>query len=332
MPNLYVTEPGARLEKEAGQLLVTKEGEVLLAVPAHRVETVIAVGAVGITTPALAFLLDRRIGLVFLTSAGAFRGRLSADLSTHVALRRQQYRRTEDPALCLTVGSALLRGKLRNCRTLLLRWDETNRDEATLAAVAELTALEEQLAEAGSRAALMGIEGRAARRYFAVLGRSLRPPWRFERRARRPPPDPVNALLSLLYTLLHESCHAALEASGLDPAYGFLHAPRDGRASLALDLMEEFRPIVADSVMLTLCNKRILDPGDFEPGTTREGVWLGREGWRKVATQYARRLETTIRPPGMVRSTTYRKLLEVQARRLRRTIETDEPYEPFLVK
>ncbi|MGH2533310.1 MAG: CRISPR-associated endonuclease Cas1 [Thermomicrobiales bacterium] len=332
MPNLYVTEPGARLETEAGQLLVTKHGELLLAVPAARVDEVVLVGHAGVTTPALGLLLDRGIGLVLLTTGGRFRGRLVANRAVPVDLRRAQYRRAEDPAFCLALSRAIAAGKIRNARTLLLRLDETNTDPPTLAAVREMAALEDALPAAETLAAIMGIEGRAARRTFAVLGRALRPPWVLPRRARRPPPDPVNALLSLLYTLLHESCYAAVEAVGLDPYCGYLHQPRAGRAALALDLMEEFRPVIADSVMLTLLNKRILSPDDFEPGDPADGVRLTREGWRHVATQYTKRLQTRIRPPGLARQTTYQKLLEIQARGLKRAIVEDVPYVPFRAK
>lgn len=331
MQTLYVTEPGAMVETEAGQLLVTKGGEVLRAVPAVKVEAVVLVGPVGLTTPALGVLLDRGIDAVLLTAAGAYRGRLTTDLARNVELRRQQYRRADGPAFCLAVGRAIVAGKIRNQRTLCLRWDETNEDPATVAAAAELRGLRDQAGTAPDLAALMGIEGRASERYFAVFRGRLRPPWTFSRRARRPPPDPVNALLSLLYTLLHESCAAALHAAGLDPAIGFLHRPHYGRASLALDLMEEFRPVVADSVVLTMLNKRILLPEDFEPGA--EGTRLSRRGWRVVAEQYAHRLETLVTPEGITRRITYRRLLEVQARRLRKTITGETPtYEPFAPK
>lgn len=332
MPSLYVSEPGSLLSTEAGRLVVTKGDEVFLSAPASRVSQVVIIGPAGVTMPTLGLLLDRRVPLVFLTAGGAFRGRLSGDLAKNVDLRRQQYRRADEEAFCLGVGRAVVAGKIRNCRTLCLRLDTSNDDPVALAAARELQASIAQVELAASRAALMGLEGRAARRYFAVFRHFLRPPWTFTRRLRRPPPDPVNALLSLLYTLLHESCHAALEAAGLDPACGYLHAPRYGRASLAVDLMEEFRPIIADSVALTLLNKRMLQPGDFRPGADG-GVFLEREGWRAVAGQYARRMDTRILLPGSERRTTYQKLLEVQARQLRRVILGEaERYEPFLSK
>ncbi len=332
MPNLYVTESGSRLEKEAGRLLVTKDDDVLLAVPATRIENVVIVGNVGVTTPALGFLLDRKIGLVFLTARGEFRGRLSADLSKNVELRRRQFQRADDSDFCLSLARSIVAGKIRNCRTLCMRLDSTNRDPLVCRVIDDLRELLTQLDLAGSRESLMGLEGQAAHRYFDVFEQALRPPWTFTRRARRPPPDPVNALLSLVYTLLHESCYAALEAAGLDPYCGCFHQPRYGRASLALDLMEEFRPVIADSVVLTILNKRMLSPDDFAPGAGGQGVYLDHNGWRTVAAQYNQRLRTLVRPAGQERRISYQKLLEVQARRLRRAIESEEPYQPFLTK
>jgi len=332
MPTLYLTEPGSMLEKEAGRLIVTMRDEVLLAAPATRVDQVVIVGNAGVTTPALAYLLDHRIGLVFLTTRGAFRGRLTTDHHGNVALRRTQYQRADDESHCLAIGRAIVEGKIRNQRALCLRLDDTNRDRETLAAAQAMRELIDELPQVMNRQRLMGHEGRAARYYFSVMRRSLRAPWFFSKRARRPPPDPVNALLSLLYTFLHESCFSALQAVGLDPACGFLHRPRAGRASLALDLMEEFRPVIADSVMLTVLNRNMLAPEDFEPGP-KGGIVLTRNGWRVVTAQYAVRMQTLVRPPGVERRISYQKVLEVQARALKQAIVDPEvAYTPFRIR
>lgn len=330
MPSLYVTEPGALLEKEAERLFVTKDDTVLLAVPVTRVSQVIVVGSVTVTTPALNLLLDRNIGLVYLTSGGVYRGRLSADRGKQVELRRRQYRRADDPEFCLRLARTIVAGKIRNARTFCMRLETTNQDPVVNRAIEDLRAMLARVAAATTLAELLGIEGQAARRYFGALRRLLRPPWTFERRARRPPPDPVNAIFSLVYTLLHESCYAAVEAAGLDPLCGFYHQPHYGRASLALDLVEEFRAIIADSVVFTLLNKRMLDPRQFVPAPQGRGVHLDHEGWRCVAQQYARRLRTLVRPPGQERRISYQKVLEAQAQQLRRVIIGDGVvYAPF---
>ncbi len=331
MPNLYLTEQGSQLEREAGQLLVTKHGAILLAVPATRVETVIVVGNCGITTPALTLLLERGIGLIFLTSNGAFRGRLITDLNGSLDIRRMQYQRAADDAFCLRLGAAMIAGKVHNARAVCMRRDGEAQDPDIVGAAAAMREVLAALPAAHTRAEIMGLEGQAARYAFGVLARSLRPPWVWQARARRPPTDPVNCLISVLSTLLHESCYAALQTVGLDPACGFLHTPRPGRAALALDLMEEFRPLIVDSLVLTLLNKRMLQAEHFVPGP-RGAVYLSQEGWRAVAQAYARRLQTLVTLPGRSRRVSYQKVLEVQARAVRRAIMDDAPYEPFLVR
>lgn len=329
MPSLYLTTPGARLELESGQLVCVIQQEVLLAVPAARVDQVVIVGGAHITTPALAFMLDRGIDLVFLTASGAFRGRLDTGQNESIAVRCEQYRRAGDNVFCLDIGRAIVRGKIRNCRTRCMELDTEN-DPAAIAAIARLQQAMEDVGRASSLSELMGIEGRAARSYFSVLRRHLREPWVFPARARRPPPDPVNALLSIVYTLLHESCRSALVVAGLDPACGFLHQPRPGRSSLAVDLIEEFRPVIADTVVWALLNNRMVSPADFAPDNDGSGIRLQPDGWRAVARQYSRRMERPIRVPGRTTRTTYRKLLEIQARQLRRVIMGEQDrYEPF---
>lgn len=328
MPSLYLTSPGTRLELEAGQLVCVQHDEVILAVPAARVDQVVVVGGCHVTTPALAYLLDHRKDLVFLTASGAFRGRLDPLEHRGHARRREQYRRADDPAFCLELGKAMVHGKILNCRTRCMELDTDDHPVSQLA-IDRLRLAARQCDRAESHAELMGIEGRASRTYFSVLRRHLREPWTFPARARRPPPDPVNALLSLAYTLLHENCRAALLVAGLDPSCGFLHQPRSGRASLALDLMEEFRPVIADTVVWALLNKRMLSITDFSHHSG-EGMRLTPDGWKTFARQYSRRLETGIRVPGRSTRTTYRKLLEVQGRQLARVISGELPsYEPF---
>lgn len=329
MPNLYITAPAARLETEAGRLIVADGEDVLASVPAHQVDEVVIVGRAGVTTPALHLLLDRGIGLLLLTHTGTFRGRLVAERSRNVLLRQQQYRRADDAGFCLRLSQALVTGKVRNGRTLLMRLDADG-NATTSRAADELKLRLARVPAARDKAALAGLEGQAARWYFRGIAPHIDPPWQFTRRARRPPPDPVNALLSIAYTLLHESCYSALEAVGLDPTVGFFHMPTYGRASLASDLMEEFRPVIADSVVLTMLNKGMMKPSYFTPALDGEGIVLGQQAWRVVAEQYTRRLQTRVRLPGVSRPLTYQKVLEVQARAIRRVVEgEEEEYEAF---
>ncbi len=330
MPTLYVTEPRARIEKEYHHLLVTLEDKVLMRVPLARVSEVVLVGPVGVTTPALLALLDAGVGLSLVSRTGQLRGRLVPPTPRNIPLRHRQYERAQDPAFCLEVARAIVRGKLRNERTLARRLCRSRKVDP--APIEELTRAIRRVDEEADMESLRGLEGTGTRAYFRVLRGALRQEWSFEKRTRRPPGDPINALLSLGYTLLTQNMMTALEVVGLDPYDGFFHADKYGRPALALDLIEEFRSIVVDSVILTVVNKRMLTPNDFRPGP-EGGVVLSRSGLRVFLAQYSARLETEVIHPSVGRRLTYRKCFEVQARILREVIEGKrERYLPFLAK
>jgi CRISPR-associated protein Cas1 len=355
MPTLYVTEPGSRIEKEYERLLVTKEDQVLLAIPLSQVTEVVLIGGVGATTPALLSLLDHGAGLTLISSAGRLRGRLIAAEARNLPLRHKQYARSSDDKFCLEISRAIVVGKLKNLRTMARRLLRARASPIAEGAPlggdpgapaadppseirdpqSDIERINDALAQATvacDLAELRGQEGSGSRAYFAVLRAALRRELTFEKRTRRPPGDPANALLSLAYTLLTQALFTACEVAGLDAYDGFFHADKYGRPALALDLVEEFRAIVADSVVLTVVNNRMLTADDFEPG--REGgVYLSRQGLRLFVAQFGRRLNTTVFHPDAERALSYQKVFEVQARRMRKCIETGEPtYQPFLAK
>jgi len=331
MATLYVTEPGARIEKEYRRLLITKDDDVLLAVPLGRVSEVVLVGQVGATTPALLMLLDAGIPLSFVTRTGQLRGRLARPSPKNLPLRHAQYDRARDPDFCLAIGKAIVDGKLRNSRALAYRIRRSRPQIAT-----DLLARIEQaigaVAQASDMDTLRGIEGSAAKAYFEVLREALRPELTFEKRTRRPPRDPANALLGLGYTLLTQNLITACEVVGLDPYDGFFHADKYGRPALALDLVEEFRGPVVDSVVQLVINKRVVGPDDFEVGQDG-GVYLSDRGLRKFLEQYTHRLNTEIVHPYYDRRLTYQRVFEVQARLLAKTIQGElDKYPPFRVR
>jgi len=341
MPTLYVTEPGSQLHKEYQRLQVlSKDEDLLLSVPLSQVSEVVLVGGVGATTQAMLAVLDAGIGLSLVTRSGRLRGRLHGPEAGNLPLRKLQYARSDQPEFCLALSRSIVLGKLANCRTLGLRALRGLR----AAQAARLPGLERQMErltgemararQAGSLAELRGLEGSGARAYFAILRATLRwqgePP--FEKRSRRPPKDPVNALLSLGYTLLTDAVFSAAELAGLDPYAGFFHSQEYGRPALVLDLMEEFRPLIVDSVVLTLVNKRMIREQDFEPGR-EDGFYLNRRGMRIFFRQFTRRLNTQIFHPLARRPISYQKCLEVQARQLRKMVEGSAPaYLPFSTK
>ena len=334
MATLYITEPGSRLEKEYQRLrVVDREGQTLLATPLARVSEVVLVGWVGATTPAMLALLDAGVGLTFVTRQGRLRGRLTPAAGKNLPLRRRQYGQAEDPAFCLRLSRAIVAGKLRNSRNMARRMLRSGA-EAPPGQLERLKGCLKAIPYCPDRTTLMSQEGHGAKAYFSILRAALNKELAFDSRSRRPPKDPVNALLSLGYSLLTANMMTALELVGLDPYEGFFHAEAYGRPALALDLMEEFRPIIVDSVVLTLVNNRMLSPADFEPGGSgKPGIYLTQGGRRVFFEQYTRRLNTTISHPLAGRPLSYQKIFEVQARQLAKFIagEIDE-YQPFLVK
>jgi CRISPR-associated protein Cas1 len=300
----------------------------------------VLVGNTGVTTPALHVLLEAGVGLTLVTRAGRLRGRLCPTRSGNLPLRRQQYARLTDPDFCLQVSREIVRGKLTNCRTLALRilrglrYKGDARRENLQRPLQRLEQNLQQAFQAESLGELRGLEGSAARAYFAILRAGLR--WEggpaFERRTRRPPKDPVNALLSLGYSLLTDALFSAAEIAGLDPYAGFYHCAEYGRPALALDLVEEFRPLVVDSLVLALVNKRMLRADDFEAGEDG-GFYLAQRGLRVFFPAFVHRLNCEIIHPLAGRALSYQKIFELQARLLRKTVEgKDGRYAAFTTR
>lgn len=314
MPTLYVTEPGARIEKEYHSLLVTREDEVLLRVPIARVTDVVVVGRAGVTTPALHALLNAGIPLTLLSRTGSLLGRLVPPEHGSIELRRLQFARQQEENFGLLLARSMVAAKLRNQRVLALRILR-RRPAADRGALASLRQAEVSALEAESTATLRGIEGAGAAAYLRLYRQAFPSEWGFRKRTRRPPRDPVNALLSLGYGLLCQTAIAALEIVGLDPFAGYYHVERPGRPALALDLMEEFRAPLIDSLVMSVVNRRWIVLSDFD-----KGIRLSREGLRVYLNAFSDRLADSVTPAGLPRPLTYRKLLEVQSRRLARAI------------
>ncbi|HWQ12858.1 MAG TPA: CRISPR-associated endonuclease Cas1 [Roseiflexaceae bacterium] len=339
MATLYVVEQGAELRCDGERIDVWRSGEVLGSIPLVKLDDLVIVGNVGLTTPAVKRLLDRGVEVTFLTVEGRYHGRLVGQVTAHAALRRAQYRRAEDAAWALRQAQACVSGKLRNQRALLRRFAR-NRAEPPEEATSAADALDDALARVErttALSALLGVEGSATARYFGGVRALISAEWRFERRNRRPPADPVNVLLSLGYTLLTHKMLGAVQSAGFDPYMGFLHQHDYGRPSLALDLIEEFRPLLVDSLVLRCCGDGRLTVGDFAPGDDpARPVVLSDDGKRRFIAAFEERMRTEATHPdgadGRPGKVTYLRCLELQARRLARAVLRDEPYEPFVAR
>ncbi len=336
---LYVTLPDAWLRLDNDTLRVEVEGETRLRVPLHHLTAVVCFGHVGLSAPLMHRLADDGIALVLLDANGRFKARLEGAVSGNVLLRQAQFARGTDEVFTLDMARTFVAGKIRNSRQVLQRGAREAKAEneaLSLARLADdLAASLRALPVAETLDAVRGVEGEAARQYFSGLALLMRPDQRpnfaMQGRTRRPPRDRFNALLSFLYAMWMNDCRSALEAAGLDPQVGFLHALRPGRAALALDLMEEFRPW-ADRLALTLINRGQLQADDFD---LREGggVALQGDARKAVVVAYQERKKDDITHPLLAQSLPLGLVPLVQARLLARALRDEAmPYVPFVAK
>ena len=336
---LYLTTPDTYLRLDNDTLRVEVDHETRLRVPLHHLCAVVCFGHIGLSAPLMHRLAEGGIALVLLDDNGRFKARLEGAVSGNVLLRQAQFQRVADATFTLDMARACVAGKIKNTRQVLLRGarEAKSDDEAkTLARLADdLAASLRALPAAASLDALRGLEGEAARQYFSGLSLLVRPDQReafaMDGRTRRPPRDRFNAVLSFLYAMWMNDCRSALEAAGLDPQVGFLHALRPGRAALALDLMEEFRPW-ADRLALTLINRGQLAANYF---VLREGggVSLQPDARKTVVVAYQERKKDEINHPLLAQSVPLGLVPLVQARLLARALRDDAaPYVPFVAK
>ncbi|MBX3467378.1 MAG: CRISPR-associated endonuclease Cas1 [Planctomycetes bacterium] len=323
---LYVQRGGYRVGLRGDVLEVRDRehktiGEARLEHTSH----VAVFGGVQVTTQALRALLERDVPLAVYSAGGWFYGWARGLSGTNVELRRVQFRAADDPARSLAIARGIVAGKISNQRTILRR----NHPEKP-AELERLADLARQAGSAGDLGSLLGIEGTAARLYFGrfpeLLKVALGPSFDFEGRSRRPPQDPINALLSFVYALLTKDWTITCALVGFDPYVGFLHQPRFGRPSLALDLMEEFRPIIADSVVLGAVNGGVVGPSDFVRRGL--GVSLTDAARRRMISAYERRMDELVTHPTFGYRISYRRVLEVQARLFARHLMGELPELP----
>jgi CRISPR-associated protein Cas1 len=343
---LYVTTPESYLRVENQTLAIEQDRELKLRVPLHHLHAVVCFGHIQLSTPLMHTLAQQGIALVLLDDNGRFQARLEGSTAGNVLLRRAQHHASSDLQRTLALARAFVAGKVRNARSLLQRGAREAKTEPEAAALTRqaqnLAASLRALPDCSTLDTLRGVEGEAAREHFAGLSLLVRADAREHfsmqgGRSRRPPRDRLNALLSFLYSLWMNDCRSALETVGLDPQVGFLHALRPGRAALALDLMEEFRP-VADRLALTLINRQQLRQGDF---IEREGgaVSLKPDARKGVLVAFQERKQEQLRHPLLAEPVPLGLVPLIQARLLARAVRSEVDadgqaavYLPFLIK
>lgn len=336
---LYVTAPDAYLARDNDNVAVRVEDDVKVRVPIHNLEGIVAFGHCGASPALMALCAESGVALTFLSESGRFMARVSGRVSGNVLLRRKQYRWADSGDDSLRLAAGFIMGKIANSRTVLLR---AVRDHEAAIRFEEVRTAAAELADrlAGVEASLSlddlrGIEGDAARGYFSVFDHlilSNKDAFYLRDRNRRPPQDNMNALLSFLYALLTHDVQSALETIGLDPQVGFLHRDRPGRPSLALDLMEELRPVLADRLALSLVNRKQVAPGGFirmESG----GILMDDETRKEVITAWQMRKREEIVHPYLNEKIEVGLIPYAQAMLLARHLRGDlDGYPPFFWK
>ncbi len=327
MKTLYLSEQQSIVKKRDEYLLITYPDKRKTEIPLIHISQVVVSGDVTLTTPALHALLERGIDISFLSLYGHFRGKLQPPIAKNAAIRSAQFRVHADQQQALQVAQACVRGKLANMRTMLLRANRQIQSDEITTAAQDIQKMITQVEQTATVGALLGVEGNGSAAYFRVFGKMLRGTFTFTHRRRRPPTDPVNAMLSLGYTLLGHQVASAIQVVGLDPYMGFLHTDRPGKPSMVLDLMEEWRQPIVDRSIITLVSKKVVQQSNIKP--VENGYYLDNFGKHKAVESVVTRLSNMITYKNFRHS--FSSLVLQQARNVARFISGEiEIYSPFI--
>lgn len=329
MAILYITQQGAMLHKSGNQVIVKKGRDVLQEIPIVHLDEIVIFGNGHLTTQAMSYLLYKGIPVSFLSSRGAYKGRLQPGYTKDTRIRQRQYAVAAEPQMCLELAKAFVRGKLTNALRFCRRQRTQNAE--VKAAIDGIQKPLNNLERAADSETLLGHEGAGTAAYYRALREFLVHNWGFDTRQFRPPPDPINAMLSLGYTLLYNQVYTFINVVGFDPYCGYFHQPKHGHAALASDLMEEFRQIIVDGYVLSLVNRNRVELDDFEQ--TGKGIRFTKTALDRFLTGYYGRMQQTFQHPTRNEQTTYLRAIELQVRHLARVImEEESTYKPFRVR
>lgn len=334
---LFITTQGTYLSKEGETIVALVDKEVRLQVPIHTLGSVVCFGQVTMSPFLMGFCAENNVSVSFLTEYGRFLASVHGKISGNVLLRREQYRRADNLECSALVAQSILTGKLLNCRAVIQRALRDHPEKINISALEKssekLSNTVRQLQNNNSLDSLRGIEGESASEYFSVFDNLIvkqKEKFFFTERSRRPPLDNVNCLLSFIYTLLLHDVRSALECVGLDSCVGFLHRDRPGRPGLALDLMEEFRPFIADRLVLSLINREQVRPKGFNT-TESMAVVMDDETRKIVLVEYQKRKQEEIMHPYIKENIQIGLVFYIQALLLARYLRGDiDGYPPFI--
>ncbi len=334
MGTLYITSEDAFIGKIDERLQVKANKQKLLDVPLIKVEGLVVLGRATISPAALAEILERKIPLSFLSQTGKYLGKFESELSKNIFVRQAQWKAMGESEKAIHVVRGFVRGKLKNYRMMLYRSQRKHAELLLADAIARLDNAITPIEQTDNINSLRGLEGAGSAAYFGAFNQLIRTAgFRFEARRRRPPTDPVNALLSFGYSLLRHDVQSAINIVGFDPYLGYLHCQHYGRPGLALDLMEEFRPLVVDAVVLSAINLRKLTPADFTSETLSNAVLLSPDGRREFLKLYEHKKQSELKHPVLGRKCTYQEAFEIQARLLAKYLMGEtEKYPPLVLR
>lgn len=334
MGTAYITQEDAFIGKTDERLTVKADKKKLLDIPLLKLEGIVVVGRAAISPMAINELLQRQIPLTFLTQTGRYLGCLEPEFTKNIFVRKAQWAAAGNTAQALHLVQGFVRGKLKNYRRVLQR---KVRNVSNLNFDKEILRLENTIASIESTKTidgLRGLEGTGSNIYFGSFPELIaNSQFSFPSRNRRPPTDPINALLSLGYSLLRHDIQSAVNIVGFDPYLGYLHVPHYGRPALALDLMEEFRPLIVDAIVFNLINQQHLTPDDFETEPISNAVSLTKEGLKTFLQFYEQKKQSQFKHPVFKRKCSYQEAFEIQARLVAKYLMGEtEKYPPLIVK
>jgi len=333
---LYVTTPEAYLSKDGLNVVVSIKQEEVFRIPIHNIEGIVTFGYMGASPGLMKLCGDNNVSLTFMSPQGRFIGRLQSGTHGNVLLRKTQYQKADDSKYALHISRIFIAGKINNSRAVLRRFIRDYGEDADIQTVCRhLERSKREALQASSADELRGIEGDAANSYFGVMGKLIiqqKQDFQFDSRSKRPPKDAVNALLSFAYTFITNEMTAALETVGLDPYVGFLHTLRPGRASLALDVMEELRAYLGDRFVLSLINRRQITANDFIT-QGENGYVLTDSGRKSFITAWQNRKKEMIIHPYLNEKIPIGLLPYAQSMLLARYMRNDiDDYPVFVIK
>jgi CRISP-associated protein Cas1 len=334
MGTIYINQDDVYIGKVDERLKVTADRQTLLDVPLIKVDGVVVIGRATVSPAAMTELLGRGIPLSFLTGTGRYLGRMEPELTKNIFVRKAQWQAAGESKQALHVVRGFIRGKLKNYRTALMRAQREHPGVDLEVAITQIEHALNPMEQTETVNSLRGLEGAGSAAYFGSFNHLIREEgFTFEARRRRPPTDPVNSLLSFGYALLRHDVQSALNIVGFDPYLGYLHVERYGRPSLALDLMEEFRPLVVDAVVLSAINCKRITPEDFITEPLSGAVSLTDERRRDFLRLYEQKKQSQFKHPVMGRQCTYQEAFEIQARLLAKYLMGQtEQYPPLVLR